>query len=368
MLEFQKRFSLVPIKQAGEDLEVGEGIKVTDADLAAINRFSRKNLTADQVFIQKFLAAHNMVDREKERFSEELLSDLAKTIPGKSLLKNHNHSDDPLGLVFSSELQKSSIEEVKALVGAEMNEVKGTDNPELLFIKMFIFKTDKNLEERQKIDSGVFQHGSISLGAERGLEKEHNGHEFFEIQARGEAHEFSLVFLGAQQGAGKRYKNKEKTEPEKGNKGMDKVLEIMGAIGEAIGKKVTESTVTKEIKAVIQEGLEKVKELTTKVTELEKEAKELKPQAEEGKKYKSHLVGEFVRLKGVVKEVEATEEAKKELEKFANSFDMDFIKNEIVNLSKRVDETFTADPQLIPSKPIEKKTDDKKKDEDSNFD
>ena len=88
---YQKQFD---IKAAGVD--------ITPEVLAKINKFAIKPLTAEEVYVRKFIMAHNAVDRDNERFSEPLLDDFAKTFPGKSFLIGHDRSALGVGLFFDS--------------------------------------------------------------------------------------------------------------------------------------------------------------------------------------------------------------------------------------------------------------------------
>ena len=60
--------------------------------LEAINRLSRTQLTAEQIYTFSVRLCDNEVDRDGERFSPETLEQLAPLFAGKSGLFDHNWS------------------------------------------------------------------------------------------------------------------------------------------------------------------------------------------------------------------------------------------------------------------------------------
>lgn len=63
---------------------------VTDELLGEINRFTRKPLTADEVYVFSVLLCDNEIDRDYERFSVESLRALAPMMVGRTALLNHS--------------------------------------------------------------------------------------------------------------------------------------------------------------------------------------------------------------------------------------------------------------------------------------
>lgn len=63
---------------------------VTEEALAAINRFTQKDLRADEVFIFSAVLCDNEIDRDFERFSVESLHTLAPLFEGKTAIQNHS--------------------------------------------------------------------------------------------------------------------------------------------------------------------------------------------------------------------------------------------------------------------------------------
>lgn len=76
------------IKQA----QAGMGLAVDEQELALINRWSRKELAADEVYAFGVRLCDNEIDRDGERFTEETLKGLAELFVGKSGVFDHQWS------------------------------------------------------------------------------------------------------------------------------------------------------------------------------------------------------------------------------------------------------------------------------------
>ncbi|MGN0571389.1 MAG: hypothetical protein ACI4K9_04335 [Candidatus Fimenecus sp.] len=63
---------------------------VTEEALAAINRYTQKDLTAEEVFVFSAVLCDNEIDRDFERFSIESLHALAPLFEGKTAIQNHS--------------------------------------------------------------------------------------------------------------------------------------------------------------------------------------------------------------------------------------------------------------------------------------
>lgn len=63
---------------------------VSEEALAAINRYTQKDLTADEVFVFSAVLCDNEIDRDFERFSIESLHALAPLFEGKTAIQNHS--------------------------------------------------------------------------------------------------------------------------------------------------------------------------------------------------------------------------------------------------------------------------------------
>ena len=63
---------------------------VSDETLEKINRFTKKKLSADEVYVFSAVLCDNEIDRDGERFSVEALYALAPLFEGKTAILNHS--------------------------------------------------------------------------------------------------------------------------------------------------------------------------------------------------------------------------------------------------------------------------------------
>ena len=75
--------------------------KVTPEDLALINQFAKRELTADEVYTFSAVAADSQVDRDNEYFPPETLKQLSRLIVGTTIISDHDpKSDNQTARVF----------------------------------------------------------------------------------------------------------------------------------------------------------------------------------------------------------------------------------------------------------------------------
>ena len=91
---------------------------VSEADLEAINRYTLRELTAEEVFTFRLAACDNQVDRDGERFSDRTLEELAGLFLGKPVLLDHNWSaKDQTARVYGGHVETDADRsEVKRLI------------------------------------------------------------------------------------------------------------------------------------------------------------------------------------------------------------------------------------------------------------
>lgn len=159
--------------------------QVSEADLALIQSYALREVGADEVRVYEANVANNQVDRDNERFSEEILQDFAETLPGKSVLIGHQWGPPGVGRVF------------KALLVQQ-------DDRQWLRASFFIPKLG-NEKLINDIDLGVATWVSIGFYAPDRVEIiGKDGQPVYREYRRGpngergEAIELSFVFLGAQ--------------------------------------------------------------------------------------------------------------------------------------------------------------------------
>lgn len=78
-----------------DNVKGGEGMaKATKEDLELINKFTRKDMTADEVYVFPIVLCSNRIDRDNERFDDEAIEKLADLYIGKTIIRDHLPSTD----------------------------------------------------------------------------------------------------------------------------------------------------------------------------------------------------------------------------------------------------------------------------------
>jgi hypothetical protein len=191
-------------------VDVGEP---TDGDLALINGFAKRRLTADEVYVASMHLANTAVDRSFERFPVSYLEQFKDTIVGKSLLIGHDHRAAPEGLFFKAEVMGEH--------GAQSTEPEARSSQPGAHLKawFYVVKTKQNEHLRAQVDGGVYRYVSIGFQYED-LVCDICGQSLFSRECphvpgrdydgktgtatyagNAEAVEGSIVYLGAQYGA-----------------------------------------------------------------------------------------------------------------------------------------------------------------------
>jgi hypothetical protein len=316
----------------------GAGADVTPDMLAKINRFALKELSAEDVFVRKFLMAHNCIDRDNECFPADMLDQFAATFPGKSMLEGHDRRSRPCGKWFDAATEEMTPEQFTALTGEKAKLPAGATTCKVLWSWGYLLKTPGNDELIQQIDGGVCSHCSIGFAAAdlKAVKTDPNGPAlYYEYVSPGEALEGSLVWLGAQPGAtAQKHLNDTQDSPSsKGEETMKTIVALLLSLGM---KSITETATEEQIAA----GMKML------IDEKDAAAKALEPDAALGKAYREKTVGDYVAAKQKLGEVEDTEEAKSALKAAASRFEFSFIEGELKHLEKRVTEKFPATGQL----------------------
>jgi hypothetical protein len=335
---YNKSFS---VKSSGS----ARGIEITPEILARINRWSLKELTAEDLYVRRFILAHDAIDRDKERFPKELLQDFADTLPGKSFMFSHQHRDYlPLGLFFDAEIKDLSPEEFKTLTGENPLLPEGQDRIHFLRAWMYMLATGQE-DFTRNMDAGIYRHVSIGFGASdlKAVKDEFDRVLYYEYAPPGEAQEGSIVWLGAQPGATVQKAlrhDKKTTDQPKGDHHMKTLLFVLGQL---LSKSFDENT---DEQTVIKEVREAFKAKDTEIEDLKTQLASLKDLAEEGRAYRKGLVEEYTRLKALLGEVGTTPEEQETCTKFAQAFDPAFLKAEIKHMEARAAEKFPSEGRL----------------------
>ena len=182
----------------------------TAEDLKKINEFTRRELTADEVYVFSVVLCDNDIDRDFEKFSEGALEAMAPMFIGKPGILDHSmRSEDQNSRVFETWLERP--EGKKTADGEQLVQLKA---------KAYILKSEKSKGLIDEIDAGIKKEVSVSCtmnackcsicGADRRGDRcqhipgeEYDGALcFFTLDEPTDAYEFSFVAVPAQRGAG----------------------------------------------------------------------------------------------------------------------------------------------------------------------
>lgn len=182
----------------------------TDAQMAAINAYTLREFTADEVMVREYVLAHNCIDRDKECFDEALLADFARTLPGKGIFVRHpggwdGDSGPGEGRIFDAAIEQMSLDAARTLL-RQPDLTLPPDRDRVHVVKSYGYfaRTTENEALLTKHDAGIVS--DVSLGFNASERNRIKGLDGIELNAwrwvgPGEALEQSLVWLGAQPGA-----------------------------------------------------------------------------------------------------------------------------------------------------------------------
>lgn len=286
------------------------GVECTPEMLANINRYALTPLKSEDVYVRKFLMAHNCIDRDSERFPEEGLDQFAQTMPGKAVLSCHDRKSLPLGTWFDASTETMSPQQFKSLTGEDPQLPDGINQVKVLWTWMFTLMKDWTQQLRDGIDGGIIRSSSIGFGAAdlNAVKESVNGPIlYWEYCCPMEATEGSLVWLGAQPGAGAQ---KQASQPTHKRQEEDESMkEFLAKLGKALG---LSNALGEDQEAAIE---------AVKTAMAAKDAKiaELEPLADAGKAFQESLVADAVKFATISGAVADDEKAKKEEEEFLKS-------------------------------------------------
>ncbi|MBQ8624179.1 MAG: hypothetical protein IJ424_07420 [Oscillospiraceae bacterium] len=126
-------------------------IEINSETLAKINKFTRRELSADEVYCFNVILCDNEIDRDNEKFSKEALKKLAELYVGKTGIFNH----DPKGENQTARIFDASVIEDPSR--------KTTDGETYAYLsaKAYMVKTDKNADLIKEIDAGIKKEVSV---------------------------------------------------------------------------------------------------------------------------------------------------------------------------------------------------------------
>lgn len=304
-------------------ISLGAGKSIPDKQMEKINKFALVPLKEEQVYVRRYLMAHNGIDRDNERFAEDLLNDFSRTLPGKGFFVEGHPSSwsgkggPGEGLYFDAYNEEMSPEQFKELTGEDIKLPEGITKAKVLFAESYMPKLESNSDTRINIDAGIYRHKSIGFKAPIfDVTDEHGNRKYGEYRSKGEAMEGSLVWLGAQQGASamKAYNSAEENA-ERDNLILEekKMKEFLKRLSEKIGKALSEEQAVEEIASLVAQK-------DTTICALE-------PHAADGKAYRKHLVDDLLKYGALIDEVPADAVAQQKEADFISAWPIDRIKS-----------------------------------------
>jgi hypothetical protein len=292
------------------------GAECTPEMLLKINSYALTALTADQVFVRKFLMAHNCIDRDNECFPSDMLDQFAATMPGKSMLEGHDRRSRPCGKWFDAATEEMTPEQFKSITGVEPRLPDAATSCKVLWSWGYMLKTPGNDELIAAVDGGICDHCSIGFAAAdlTAVRKDPNGPaQYYQYASPGEALEGSLVWLGAQPGATAQKSLNEQDPTGKGEKTMKVIVAALVGLGiKALTETATEEQIAEGIKTLADESAAKIKAL--------------EPLAADGAAYRKDLVADAVKFGALIDEVPVDAEAQKKEADFLATFPIDRLK------------------------------------------
>ena len=191
----------------------GQRVEPTEEELALVNRQSRKELTAAEVYLFAVRLCDNEVDRDGEQFPQATLEQLAELFVGKSGIFDHRWSaGGQTARIYRTEMVRE---------GAQVTAVG--DGYCWLKAWAYLLRTEKNADLIAEIEGGIKREVSVGCsvarrvcsicGAEGGTCQHTPGQRYgeqlcyLELRDPTDAYEWSFVAVPAQRKAGvlKRY-------------------------------------------------------------------------------------------------------------------------------------------------------------------
>lgn len=130
---------------------------MTDNQLEKINKFTRRELSAEEVYVFTAVLCDNDIDRDGERFSDKALDDLSRLFVGKTGIFDHEaKSSNQTARIFDTEIVADSSRKTKT--GEVYKYLKAY---------AYMLRTDENRSLIAEIDGGIKKEVSISCSASK---------------------------------------------------------------------------------------------------------------------------------------------------------------------------------------------------------
>lgn len=215
----------------GNVVKSAENNTVTADELAKINQYARKALSADDVYVFPVILCDTELDRDNDKFTKKALEELAVLYLGKTVICDHDTKNgNQRARIFDTEV--ISAPEATTADGEELYRLKG---------KAYMLRTESAKEVIDNIEAGIYKEVSVNCRVDKitcsicGEDYfggncahlkgcEYDGKNCFTyLDGASDAYELSFVAVPAQLGAGVvKWYDGEKS-PENTKKGYDKM-------------------------------------------------------------------------------------------------------------------------------------------------
>lgn len=128
-----------------------ESSSISDETLEKINRFTKKKLSADEVYVFSAVLCDNEIDRDGERFSVQALYALAPLFEGKTAILNHS---------MDAADQSARTFETQVVVDSTRKTACG-ENYTYLLARSYLPRIAKNETLIAEIDAGIKKEVSV---------------------------------------------------------------------------------------------------------------------------------------------------------------------------------------------------------------
>lgn len=130
---------------------------ITDDELKMINVYTRRELSADEVYVFSVVLCDNDIDRDNERFTVESLYALEKMFVGKTGIIDHN----PSAKNQTARIFACCVEAVSGM------KTKTGDDYFRLKARAYMPKSEGNRDIISAIDSGIIKEVSVGCAVEK---------------------------------------------------------------------------------------------------------------------------------------------------------------------------------------------------------
>lgn len=140
-------------------VQENEQIAVTDEELALINKYTRRQLSKDEVYVFSVVLCDNDIDRDGERFTVESLFALEKLFVGKTGIFDHNPAaKNQTARIFACAVE--AVDGRKTATGDDYFRLKA---------RAYLPVSKKNSDIILALDSGIIKEVSVGCAVEEVL-------------------------------------------------------------------------------------------------------------------------------------------------------------------------------------------------------